>query len=58
MEIPYWNVWKVERELDMFPEVLRNKEISGYTVRFRELIKINVDDIPKSKFSWIGHIEK
>lgn len=47
----------IKKELQTKPkEVLRNKTVSGYVVRFRELKKIQ--DSSHSRFYWIGHIEK
>lgn len=47
---------EIQKELETKPkEVLRNKTVSGYVVRFRELKKIQEST---SRFFWIGHIEK
>ena len=49
----------ISKELESEPQILRNKEIQGYTVRFREINKIPIDSTPNSpNFFWVAHIEK
>lgn len=50
---------EIKKELEQEPEILRNKIVSGYTLRFRKIEKVKVkEDSTSSHYFWIGHIEK
>lgn len=48
----------VEKGLKKNPVTLRNKTVSGYILRLREVQKVLIDNTPGSKYFFIGHIEK
>lgn len=43
---------KIKKELEQNPEILRNKIVSGYTLRFRKIEKVKV----KEKKTQLLHI--